>query len=157
RSSDLLLVSYTVNYKEVWPSQEYLCKKLNISRTYLQNLLRRAEDLGFICTRFRQWRTNKYKVSSWFFKPQIREQLAKFIPVLWCIFAFNLLHSVNPKEKSSSSPLHTENCAQSSKYIYNSQQLLKLTTAANLFEMTQRCNLKDIPPWYDYGPPEDSE
>lgn len=78
-----LLLSFSNNYFEVFPSRETIAIKVGCTTHHVDKILTKLEDIGVIEVINRGYKvTNSYKISDIFFLPEIREQLAKFFSSL---------------------------------------------------------------------------
>jgi DNA-binding Lrp family transcriptional regulator len=68
--------------KGIYVSQEYLAKKLGVTREWINKLLKRLEKVGFISSYYRNFNTKLYKVSFWFFLQDNLKFLSQIFPAL---------------------------------------------------------------------------
>lgn len=77
------LLWHANHFREIWSSQSTFAKYADVSREWCNKLLHRLQELGLITIKNRGIKkTCLYRVAKWFGDPQIRFQLARFLPAL---------------------------------------------------------------------------
>jgi DNA-binding transcriptional regulator YhcF (GntR family) len=98
-----LLLSFSNNYFEIFPSRETIALKVGCTPHHIDKILTRLENIGVIEIINRGYRvTNSYKISDIFFLPEIREQLAKFFSSLTTWGMSSLMRAAALYRKSES-------------------------------------------------------
>lgn len=80
-------------YNFFWASQSYLAKQLGVTREQINRIFKRLTELGLITKIYRHMDTCLVRISSWFFKTEVRAILAPFFSNL---SYFSLLFLTTP-------------------------------------------------------------
>jgi hypothetical protein len=88
---NLLIWFRRLNFNaSIWASQTWIAQKLGISRRQVIRLMDALWKIGIIAKDYRHLQTSRYKISSWFFKKEIRSKLARFFSNLAILSAILL-------------------------------------------------------------------